>query len=355
MDDRGIQTHGIRAYGTYLPAYRLQTDTMKPLWNTKRDLIEHLGVRSKSVLSPFEDTATIAAQAARRALIQGEIDPESLGAIFVGSESHPYAVKPTGTIVQTLLGMQKRELFCADLEFACKAGTAAIQLLMGLVSGALIDRGLAIGADDSQASAEDILDVSTGAGAAAFVIERSSDKTIARINQTLSITQDIPDFWRKEDERFPTHGGRFTGKPAYFDTILRGSTLLMERTQTRPQDYDHVIFHGPNRFFPLAIAKRLGVAPTQLTSLALIEQIGNTYSANSMLGLAYVLDRAAPGDRIFLCSYGSGAGADAYDLTVTEGILSIDRSTYSLQRQLDAQQNLSYERYLLFKNMFTFR
>jgi len=49
-----------------------------------------------------------------------------------------------------------------------------------------------------------------------------------------------------------------------------------------------------------------------------VEEVGNTYAGSSLLGLAAILDVAAPGDRVFFCSYGSGAGSDAFSLVATE-------------------------------------
>jgi hydroxymethylglutaryl-CoA synthase len=49
--------------------------------------------------------------------------------------------------------------------------------------------------------------------------------------------------------------------------------------------------------------------------------MGNAYSGSSLLGLAAILDVAKPGERVFFCSYGSGAGSDAFAFRVTDRIL----------------------------------
>jgi hydroxymethylglutaryl-CoA synthase len=85
--------------------------------------------------------------------------------------------------------------------------------------------------------------------------------------------------------------------------------------------YTYAVFHQPNAKFPQAVAKRLGFSDAQIAPGLLSPQIGNTYSGAALMGLCATLDVAQPGDTIFLCSYGSGAGSDAYSLIVTEALL----------------------------------
>jgi len=68
-------------------------------------------------------------------------------------------------------------------------------------------------------------------------------------------------------------------------------------------------------------AKRLGFSDAQIAPGMLSPTIGNTYSGAALAGLCATLDVAQPGDTIFMASYGSGAGSDAYALTVTERLL----------------------------------
>ena len=51
-----------------------------------------------------QDTITISIEAAGQALkrssiVAGGINPQAIGALYIGSESHPYAVKPSGTVL----------------------------------------------------------------------------------------------------------------------------------------------------------------------------------------------------------------------------------------------------------------
>ncbi|MCD1296086.1 hydroxymethylglutaryl-CoA synthase [Methanocella sp. CWC-04] len=308
---------GISSYGAYVPQYRIKVDEIAKVWGDNADDYKNgLMVTEKSVPDVDEDAATIAVEAARNAMARGA-DAKKIGAIYVGSESHPYAVKPTATIVAAAIGAPSR-MTAADFEFACKAGTAAVQAGMGVVAAGIAETALAIGSDVSQGAPGDALEYTAAAGGAAFVI--SKNDLIAVINDTCSFTTDTPDFWRREGADYPRHGGRFTGEPGYFKHVTSAAKMLLEKTKTKPTDYTYAVFHQPNGKFPTKAAQMLGFTKEQIKPGLTCPKMGNTYSGASMVGLAATLDIAKPGDRIFVTSFGSGAGSDSFDITVTERI-----------------------------------
>ena len=161
---------GIVSYGAHIPRYRIKSSEIAKAWGKDPEtIVSGLGIIEKSVPSVDQDVATISVESARAALVRCNIDPCEIGAIYVGSESHPYAVKPTGTIVGEAIGATPN-LKVADYEFACKAGTAAIQTCMALVKSGMVKYGLAIGADTSQAAPGDALEYAASAGGAGFII-----------------------------------------------------------------------------------------------------------------------------------------------------------------------------------------
>jgi hydroxymethylglutaryl-CoA synthase len=315
---------GIVSYGAYVPRYRITPTEIGKVWGVDgAGMGIGLNVHRKSVPSPDEDTITISTEALRVALARGAIDPQEIGAIYVGSESHPYAVKPTATVVAQAVGATPN-LTAADFEFACKAGTAAIQTCLGLVGAEMVRYGVAIGSDTSQGAPSDALEYSASAGGAAFIIGR--EKVIARVLHTLSYTTDTPDFWRREGQRYPSHSGRFTGEPAFFRHVTECAHRIMDVAATTPQSYQHVVFHQPNGKFPARVGKQLGFTEAQMEHGLVTPYIGNTYSAAALIGLSNVLDHARPGERVLVVGYGSGAGSDAFDIEVTDDIDRYDRS-----------------------------
>lgn len=307
---------GIVGYGAFVPRNRITSEEIARQWGKDPESIRRgLLLEEKSVPGLDEDTITISVAAGRAALARAGIDPSTIGAVYVGSESHPYAVKPSGTVVAEVLGIAP-EVHVADFEFACKAGTEAMFVALGLVESGRLEYALAIGADTSQGAPNDALEYSASAGGAAFVF--GSRNVLAEVVATHSYTSDTPDFWRREGEFYPQHGGRFTGEPAYFRHVTAATRAILEKAKLEPKDFRFAVFHMPNGKFPLTVGKQLGFTREQLETGWVVPTMGNTYSGSSPTGLAAILDEAAAGDLILITSFGSGAGSDSFVLEATK-------------------------------------
>jgi len=233
----------------------------------------------------------------------------------------------------------------ADWEFACKAGTEALQAAIGFVGSGMARYAMAIGMDTAQARPGDALEYTAGAGGAAYLVG-PADEALAVFEGSFSYATDTTDFWRRAHQHYPSHGGRFTGEPAYFRHSLGAARGLMEALGTGPSDYAYAVFHQPNVKFPQTAGKQLGFTHEQIAVGLLADDIGNAYAGSSLIGLAAVLDVAAPGDRVLLVSYGSGAGSDAFSLRVTEVISERQKRAMVTQDYVARRKEVDYGTYV---------
>lgn len=332
---------GFVGYGAYVPRYRLPVKEVARIWAGGKG---GLPIKEKAVPGLDEDVITMSIEAARNAMARARIDPTEIRAVWVGSESHPYAVKPTSTLVAEAIGAVPNTQ-AADWEFACKAGTEAVVAAMGLVGSGMGRYAMAIGMDTAQGKPGDALEYTAGAGGAAYLIGPAEEALVV-INSAYSYVTDTPDFWRRADAKYPEHGMRFTGEPAYFKHITEAATTIMEASGVTARDYKWAVFHQPNTKFPQRVAGQLGFSLEQIEPGLLVPVIGNTYAGAAMIGLTGILDIAEPGDRILMVSFGSGAGSDAFDLTVTGKIADCrDRATKT-QEYIRRRTEIDYATYV---------
>ncbi|UCD97319.1 MAG: hydroxymethylglutaryl-CoA synthase [Candidatus Bathyarchaeota archaeon] len=333
---------GIVGYGAYSSRFRIKE-----------------GAVERSVPFFDEDSITAAVEAGKIGLINSEIDNRLVSKVYVGSESNPYAVKPIASKVAQVLNLGEEEysegmqcVDAVDTEFACKAATSMFKDAASLVFYPESKKSYAIviGTDNSQAAPRGEpggeLDFFVGYGACAFIF--GMHDVIAQFEGWISITSDTPDFWRRDLQPYPSHGGRFTGKPAYFKHVTKAATKLMQKLSLKPQDIDYFVAHQPNAAFPTRVATMLGFREEQYKPGLQVTKFGNTYSGCSPIGLAAVLDIAKPDDRILLASYGSGAGSDAYSFIATKQLKesqSRQKFTVAYQSENEFLQFVDYGTY----------
>ncbi|HKZ95268.1 MAG TPA: hydroxymethylglutaryl-CoA synthase [Candidatus Bathyarchaeia archaeon] len=343
--EKDYEKPGIVGYGVYTSKFRIKE-----------------GAIERSVPFIDEDSITAAVEAGKMALIHSGIDPLMVAKVYVGSESNPYAVKPIASkVAQVLkLGEEDKEIGvqtvdAVDTEFACKAATCMFKDAAALVYYPTA-RGhytIVVGTDNSQAAPRNEvggeLDFFVGYGASAFIFGMSD--VIAEMEDWCSCTSDTPDFWRRDQECYPRHGGRFTGEPAYFKHVTKAAEKLMDKMRLQPKDITYFVSHQPNVAFPVKVASQLGFKEEQFMPGLQVSRFGNTYSASSPIGLAAVLDIAKPNDRIVIVSYGSGAGSDAYSLMVTNQILGKrSRQKFTIRHQAE-NKNVEYVDYETYRRL----
>lgn len=344
---------GIVGWGSYVPAYRIKTSTIAQQWGADPATMENgLLIKEKTVPGRDEDTITIAVAAAKNALKRAGIDPQKIGAVYIGSESHPYAVKPSGTVLIDALGIGPH-VHVADFEFACKAGAEAMFVSYSHVKSGNMEYAMGIGADTSQGAPGDALEYSASAGGSAFIF--GNDDVAANLLFQHSFTSDTPDFWRREYQHYPRHGGRFTGDPAYFKHILGCGYALLEKSGMKASDFAYGVFHMPNGKFPLKAGKTLGFTNEQMMQGWVVNTMGNTYSGSSPTGLAACLDVMKPGEKVFMVSFGSGAGSDGFIFEATNRITAKQNLAPKTREILDGKKiYLDYGKYVAYRKKIMF-
>ncbi|MFP3985603.1 MAG: hydroxymethylglutaryl-CoA synthase [Candidatus Bathyarchaeia archaeon] len=337
---------GIVGYGTYLSKFRIKEGSME-----------------RSVPFIDEDAITAAVEAGKMSLIHSCVDSKLVGKVYVGSESNPYAVKPIASKVAQVLKLGEEchteGIQCVDAidtEFACKAATSMFKDAASLVCYPESKEPftMVIGTDNSQSAPRGEpggeLDLFVGYGACSFIF--GIYDVVAQLEGWCSVTSDTPDFWRRDTQAYPSHGGRFTGEPAYFKHVTKAVQKLMERLKLEPRDVNYFVAHQPNAAFPTRVAKILGFKEEQFLPGLQVAKFGNTYSGCSPIGLAAVLDLAKSDERILVGSYGSGAGSDAYSFITTGQLLDKQpKQKFNTSRQAENEfiDYIDYATYRRFK------
>jgi hydroxymethylglutaryl-CoA synthase len=366
MLNQPIQPVGIVGYGAYVPRYRLPGAEISRVWSGElgasnppslqekgklSDRTESSPIREKAVPGLDEDTVTMSIEAARNALARSQVNPQRIQAVWVGSESHPYAVKPTGTIVAEAIGATPATL-AADWQFACKAGTEAMQAAIGMVGSGMASYALAIGMDTAQSRPGDALEYTAGAGGAAMLLGAAAD-SVAVIERSLSYVSDTTDFWRRPGNHYPSHAERFSGDPGYFGHVIPAAEQMMEELGATAAAFDHVVVHQPNIKFPVRAMRALGFMESQWENGLLVGEIGNTYAGSAIVGLTAILDVAEPGQRVLVVSYGSGAGSDAFALRITERVEEAQRRAPGTWDYIRRRVEIDYAQYVRLRGKLT--
>ncbi len=325
---------GIDQLGIYVPRHALPLDRLAAARGVPPEKISvGLGALAMAVPAPWEDTVTLGANAAARALRAGGIAPDEIGLLVVGTETAVDHAKPASIFLHELLGLTSR---CRtfELKHACYGGTAGVMMAVDWVrSGAARGRkALVVATDIARYDLGSSAEFTQGAGAAALVIG-AEPRLLALDAGTGVYASNVWDFWRPLDRREALVDGKFS-VDCYLDAL--GGALADYRGDAAPvmERMTALLYHTPFPKMAQKAHRRLverehpELDPDAQTALFersyaelvepwlwLARQAGNTYTASLYLGLAWLAEQrgaALEGRDVGLFSYGSGCQGEFF-------------------------------------------
>ena len=323
---------GIEAFGAYVPMTRLPLAVIGGGKPTD-------GGPEKAVAGHDEDSVTMAVAAAIDCL-RG-VEREDIDALFFASTTNPYREKQAAALVCKALDL-RREVRAADLGTSLRAGTTALLSAVDAVRAGSARKVLVVASDCRMAEPRSAMERNLGDGAVALLV--GSENPVATFEAQHTISEEIIDLWRAEDDRFVrSWEERFVVKEGYLASLGAAVEGLLENAGLAASDITKAAVFAPDARSHKAATAALGLGREQ-TEDPLFGRLGNCGAAFSLLLLVAALEKAAPGERLLVASYGDGA--EALLLTTTDE-LAQPRSSRGLAWHLDRRRQLaSYDSYL---------
>jgi hydroxymethylglutaryl-CoA synthase len=333
---------GIIGYGVYIPKYRLKVEDPTKVWLGGAAAREARG--EKSVCAIDEDIVTMAVEAGEKAIKHAGVDPSEIGAIHIGTSSSPYIEKYVSPILAEALELHPETTmidYCGSLN---AAGMALLGCL-DAIEAKRIKCGIVISSENRAAAPGSEGEVLFGAGATAFVV--GVDGIIAEIEGTHTYSTSLTDRWRAASD--PTVSNffdyRFDREYGYQKHVVESTKGLMGKLERKSEDYSHVVFQQPDPRLPGLAARSLGIKREQLALGSSAIFFGDLGASSAFVGLAAVLDKAKPGERILLSSYGSGS-SNAFSLIVRDETEKKRDRVVPVEKYLKRKEYIDYPVYL---------
>lgn len=331
---------GITSFGAYIPMLRLQLSAMA---GGGRKAGGASGERS---VAYFDEDSVTMAVAAGMDCLRG-VERDAVDGVFFASTSYPYREKQAAALVAKALDL-RRNVVTADFGDSLRAGTTAMRAAFDAVKAGSARSALVLAADCRVAPPRSALERNFGDGAAALLI--GSDGVAAEIEHQYSIADEMIDVWRTERDDFVrTWEERFVVEHGYQRNVVEAARGALQRAGLGPGDISKAALYGPDARSQAAVARAIGLDGRTQVEDPLFGKLGNTGAAFAPMLLIASLEKAKPGDRLLLASYGDGA--DALVLRVTEAVQGL-RDRRGVSWHLGRRAELAdYDKYLSFRNL----
>lgn len=302
----------IAATGSYLPAQiRTNADLEKMVETSDEWIVTRSGMKERRIASADETVATMGFEAAKSALQQAGIDPQSIDMIVVGTTSNSHAYPSAACQIQGMLEIDDAIAF--DVAAACTGFVYALSVADQFIRTGMVKKALVIGSDLNSRKLDET-DRSTvvlfGDGAGAVVLEASEEPGIISTHLHASADKTnglvLPNAERgNEKSGFIEMQGNAT-----FKLAVRELANVVEETLAAnnldKSAIDWLIPHQANIRIISATAEKLEMDMSQV--VITLDRYGNTSAATIPVALDEAVrdGRVQRGQLLLLEAFGGG-------------------------------------------------
>jgi len=305
--------------GSALPARCVTNAELAETVDTSDEwIVARTGIRSRYIAGEGETTATLATEAARRALEHAGIDAADVGLIVLATATPDQTFPASATRVQAALGID--DCIAFDVAAVCSGFLYALSVADSMMRGGAAKVGLVIGAETFSR----ILDwedrgtcVLFGDGAGAVVL-RAEDVEAGDAGDRGVLATRLHADGRHNDLLYvdggPSTTGtvgklRMKGREVFRHAVTNLSAVLTETLTAANltiEDVDWVVPHQANARILDATARKLGLSPDKV--VVTVDRHANTSAASVPLALDVAVrdGRIKPGDLVLLEAMGGG-------------------------------------------------
>jgi 3-oxoacyl-[acyl-carrier-protein] synthase III len=315
----------IVGWGSFLPDRVLSNDDIAKIVDTSDDWIyARTGIRERRIAGENETTATMAFEAAARALAVADLPPSQLELIIVATSTPEYIFPSTASRVQDYLGATRAGAF--DLGAACSGFVYALNMAAQSIATGSVRNAVVIGSE-TMSRVLDWTDRSTcilfGDGAGAVVLKGSSvpGGLLAATMRSDGSGGNLLRLPAVYHNPVPTLGPEYLGNGHKSNTIAMNGRQVFrfashvvqssiqdvaKKANLTLDDIDLIIPHQANSRIIDHVSKKMKIPPEKFFSN--VDRLGNTSAASIPIALcdAVHMGRLQPDDNIVFVGFGGG-------------------------------------------------
>lgn len=330
---------GVLAFGAYIPRRRLQRSSIHSVNAWYAPGLRSAAKGEKAIGNWDEDPITMAVEAGRDCLTG--LDRGTVDALRFASTTFPNADRSNAGIVKEALNLDDG-LETGDSGGSQRAGTSA--LLQALCSS---QKSLVVVADRRLARAASPAEMAYGEAAAGILV--GTGDVIAKCIARGSVALDFVDHFRETGARFDYDWeARWVRDEGYLKIAGKAIVDTLKAENIDPASIHHSAIAIATLGVPQKLAKNAGVNAETIVDDQ-IASIGQTGTAYPLMLLVAALEKAKPGDRILVTSFGQGA--DVLVFEATEAINNLPARMGVSGWLEEKVEDTNYQRYLYHRGL----